>query len=206
LKIVKDNTEQYPMNNTISDKIFENKSNLIDYFIKITNTLNMVSPNYENRTLTMYDYLPFQEYIDYFFQFNNSTNWNIEKDYKKYISNITKNRGEYDKIVEKHKQDAKRRTLKNHILYIIYLLICQDTNPSYLFTDENNQDMDIYYDFNDEYFIEYFISKGFSFRDYFMENGNITDQIENPKDYIEYSVFQEIKLAYQEHINDAFDF
>lgn len=127
-----------------------------------------------------------------------------KKEYKTYVSNITKNRDEYDKIVKKYKQDVKRRTLKNHILYIIYLLICQDTIPDYLFTDEDKQDMNIYYDFNNDSFINYFISKGLTFRDYFMEKVRITDQIEDPEDYLEYSVFQEIKLAYQEYINHAF--
>jgi hypothetical protein len=84
------------------------------------------------------------------------------------------------------------------------LLTFNYTDSEYLFTNDEEQDMDLYYDLNNDSFIEYFITKGFTYVDYFMEYGNITDQIEYPKDYLEYSVFQEIKLAYQEYINDAF--
>ena len=202
LEIIKNQPEKYPMNKWIADKIFQNKSSLIDYYIKITNTPDSIPPNYENRTFTIYEYDTFHQYINSFFHFNNLTNWNTEKEYKKYVSSITKNRDEYYKIVEKYKQDAKRRILKNHILYIIRLMTWKDTNPEYILSDEEKQNINLQYDLNNEYFIEYFISKGFSFRDYFMENGNIIDQIEDPDDYLEYSVFQEIKLAYQDYINN----
>lgn len=135
---------------TVWNEVFIRLHDVLKYYDVIKNyetivhsigTINPMNTYPQNKLDTLYEQGTFQEYIDELFNFNNLDCTMAE--YRRYVSNITKNESEYKKIIQKYNNQVSMTTLKNHIIYLVKMYISKNTKTKYIFSEEEKEEMDV---------------------------------------------------------------
>ena len=145
-------------NKLIWDNVFYKLHDLFTYYLHLSTDykgilLHQPRIVYEQIHLApTYLQLTFQEYVD--------EQINLQKvGYREYM-NFTKSMQEYEfkaKMVVKYREDTDTRNLKNHLIYIIHLLLSETVENSKYFTEDEKELMNLsinpitYFEYIDEY-------------------------------------------------------
>jgi len=149
----------YKNDKTIWDTVFSttNTKDLLKYYIQLSDNMEKYD---QNRLSNVYQQTSFQEYIDSMVNFQEIG----YREYQKFIRSMQDIKFK-NNMFNKYQKNSDMKIVKNHIVYIIQLHLSKKLNFIGIFSQQEENDMDIMIDA-----IPYF--------NYISENGWSIDQIE----------------------------
>jgi len=173
---------KYKNDVTIWRDILEDKLYIpMKYYKNLVNTMNYEIPQKE----VIFPYKSFQEYID--------TYVTLEKvganDYQQFIK-MMKSQDFKQKMVVKYNENLQQKALQNYIVHIVHLYIADKTSSTYIFTEEEEEEMDISLDMRP--YFEYLEKNNWS-----LENIAVSDKLphkELPEVYNEALEIETLRL------------
>jgi hypothetical protein len=121
-------------NKYIWDIIFNRHHDLFRYYQYLSSDVNYQ----QNQMSTTYNQISFQDFIDEKITFQMVG----YREYQRFVKSM-KDPIFKDNMVEKYRADVSSRSLKNHIIYVVFLCIAKNMGDSTYFTSEEQESMDI---------------------------------------------------------------